>query len=82
MDFAKDVQVRREKFGAVVFETLAEKVFVANETGADILDRLKNGMSPEEIVAALAQEYDADPEDIRSDLGQFVSTLKDNKIVS
>ena len=80
MEFATHVQVRQEKFGAVVFETLAEKVFVANETGAEILRLLEQGKSPEEIIAELTENYDADPATIKRDLEQFVSSLKDNQI--
>jgi hypothetical protein len=37
MQFEKHVKVRQEKFGSVMFETLREKIFVTNETGAEIL---------------------------------------------
>ena len=41
MEFNKHVQVRKEKFGTVIFETLKEKVFVTNSTGSEIIERLK-----------------------------------------
>ena len=80
MKFASHVQVRQEKFGAVVFETLTEKVFVANETAADMLRLLQEGKNCEEIVAELAENYDADAAAIRSDVEQFVLALKDKGI--
>ena len=81
MEFEKHVQVRQEKFGAVVFETLREKVFVANETAAEILRLHQEGKSSDQIVAELAKSYDADPATIKADLGEFIAGLKDNGIV-
>ena len=80
MEFGKHVKVRQEKFGAVVFETLTEKVFVANETGGDILRLCKQGKSSEEIIAYLAENYDADPAVIKGEVEQFVAGLKDKNI--
>lgn len=80
MEFEKHVQVRQEKFGAVVFETLREKVFVGNETAADILRLRQEGKSPEQIVSELAESYDADRATIEADVNEFVADLKEKGI--
>ena len=81
MELEKHVQVRQEKFGAVVFETLREKVFVANETAAEIFRLYQEGKSPQQIVDELAQNYDVDPSTIKADVDEFVLSLKDNLLV-
>ncbi|MBS3947713.1 MAG: PqqD family protein [Dethiobacter sp.] len=81
MEFAKHVKVRQEKFGAVMFETLCEKVFVTNETGAEILRLLEEGREPIYIIAELAQNYSGDPEMIKDDVNDFMSILKATGII-
>lgn len=81
MRFEKHVKVRQEKFGAVVFETLSEKVFVTNETGAEILRLLKEGKEPEGVIAELAKNYNGDLTMIKSDVDEFFSILKGKGII-
>lgn len=81
MQFAEHVQVRPEKFGAVVFETLSEKVFVANKTGAEILLLLQQGKTLSEIVAHLFQEYDSPYEIIKKDVENFITSLTNHGLL-
>ncbi len=81
MELEKHVQVRQEKFGAVVFETLREKVFVADPIAAEILRLHQEGKSLDQIIAELAQNYDADPATIKADLDEFVASLKEKGIL-
>ncbi|MDP2938913.1 MAG: PqqD family protein [Candidatus Omnitrophota bacterium] len=81
MIFFEHVKIREEKFGAVVFETLKEKVFVTNETGKNILNLLKEGKSVEEIINSLADLYAVEPEDIKDDVLGFVGLLKEKGIL-
>ncbi len=81
MEFEKHVRVRQEKFGAVVFETLREKVFVTNETGADILRLLEEGKETEKIISELAQKYNCNQEIIRTDTNSLIAALEENKIL-
>ena len=46
-----------------------------NEVGLRILQLLRVHDDPEAITAALLQEYDADEERIRSDVGKLMSEL-------
>lgn len=79
--FSQHVKIREEKFGAVVFDTLKEKVFVANETGRDILSLLEKGYSQDKIVDILACDYGIEPSDIKDDINGFIGRLRDNNIV-
>ena len=81
MKFEKHLKVRQEKFGAVVFETLREKVFVTNETGSEILRFLEEGKKLEDMTAGLAKNYDCDPEIIEGDVKEFILRLKDSGII-
>lgn len=81
MEFEKHVKVRREKFGAVVFETLREKVFVTNETGAEILGLLGEGKEATHVITELARNYNGDPAIIKADVDDFISMLKDKGII-
>lgn len=82
MRFNEYVKVREEKFGAVIFETLKEKVFISNETGKDILNLIKEGYPQEKIVDVLAGEYGVEPVDIKKDVFDFIAQLKDNHIIN
>ncbi len=81
MEFKKHVKWRPEKFGAVIFETLKEKLFVTNPIGADILSRIGEGKSAEEITAELSEMYDCDMEVIQKDVNEYIAGLSNNGIV-
>lgn len=81
MQFGKDVRVRPEKFGAVIFETLREKVFVTNKTGAEILRLLDEAKTTEEIVTQLAQDYEGAEDIIKNDVEEFIAHLTHQAIL-
>lgn len=81
MEFKKHVQVRKEKFGTVIFETLKEKVFVTNPTGADIIERLKDKKTPETIIAELATQYGTEETAIASDVNCFINDLVQQEVL-
>jgi precorrin-6B methylase 1 len=81
MEFEKHVKIRREKFGAVLFETLREKVFVTNETGAEILKLLQERNEPERIATLLTQNYQGDSERIKSEALEFIVELTENNLI-
>lgn len=82
MQFSEYVKIREEKFGTVIFDTLREKVFVANESGKEILDFLQRGCSTEEIIANLEKAYGPASSEIKNDVNGFIAYLKDNSIVT
>lgn len=81
MEFEKCVKIRQEKFGAVVFDTLREKIFVTNETGAGILGLLDEKRELKDVVTELAKNYDGDPAIIERDMEEFTLRLKDAGLI-
>ncbi|MCM8796223.1 MAG: PqqD family protein [Candidatus Omnitrophica bacterium] len=82
MVFTAHTKIREEKFGAVIFETLKEKIFITNRTGKDILNLLQKGSTLEEIVDTLVNSYSAPITNIRNDVTNFINQLKDNSILT
>lgn len=81
MEFKKHVQVRKEKFGTVIFETLKEKVFVTNSTGAEIVECLKNKKTPDTIIIELASQYGTDASAIADDVNCFINNLIQQEVL-
>jgi hypothetical protein len=81
MEFEKHVKIRHEKFGTVVFETLGEKVFVTNESGGKIIQLLEEGKEVNEIIEELVKNYNSQPIEIKADVDEFISILKDKGII-
>lgn len=77
----QSVKVREEKFGAVIFDTQKEKVYVTNEIGKDILKLIKNGKTLEEIVHHFSNFYNEDPSIIRRDVLNFLEELRKSKLI-
>lgn len=80
MKLAKHVKIREEKFGAVIFDTLREKVFVVNKQGADIL-RLVMNKSLEETVEELMKSYKGNLKEITNDVVKFIDQLENNNLL-
>lgn len=53
---------------------------VLNETGKFFWELLTKGLSEDEIVASVCNEYEADAETVRADLHEFVEYLRKNKV--
>lgn len=81
MNFTKHTRIRQERFGAVIFDTLREKVFVTNETGSEILQLIKEGKLLSDITKILGETYDGDPMDITSDVKGFIEEFKANGLL-
>lgn len=81
MNYAGHVKVKRERFGAIVFDTLREKVFVTNGAGRDILDLLEEGRGVEEIVSELITRYACETSRIEEDVRGFIQDLVDKKVL-
>jgi hypothetical protein len=76
MKLGRYVKLRKEKFGKFVFDTLNEKVYVANSAGKDVLDLLADGGNLAEIAGHLVNRYDAPASKIRDDVLSFVNFLR------
>lgn len=81
MEFEKFIKIRREKFGAVVFDTLREKVFVANETGSEILKLLEEKTAIEDILITLTGEFEGNSPLVERDLTDFIKELEEKDLV-
>jgi hypothetical protein len=76
MHFTKYVKWRSEKFGAVIFDTLNEKVYVTNDTGNEILGLIIDGLEASAITARLEENHSGDAANIPSDVADFISELQ------
>ena len=77
MNFTEHVKIRNEKLGTVIFQTLAEKIFITNETGSKILQLIGEGNDLEQILDELKKIY-AGKEEIEKDAIDFIDCLKKN----
>ena len=48
-----------------------------NEEAAFAFGLLKNDITEEQLIAALVEKYDADPEETRADVANFLATLRE-----
>jgi hypothetical protein len=76
MEFPKHVKWRDEKFGAVIFDTLSEKVYVTNETGRNILRMIEEGLEVSGFTERLLYGYAGDEAQVRGDVETFVTGLE------
>lgn len=58
-----------------------EKVFWPNEISLDILRRCDGRSTVERIIAGLAADYDADPQDVAADVIAFLQEWSDKLLV-
>ncbi len=75
------MKVREEKRGTAIFDTLNEKVYTINETGASILKLLLSGNTLDDTAKILAQDYDGDEAAVKNDVIQFVDELAAKSLV-
>lgn len=80
MNFTEHTKIREEKFGAVIFETLREKIFVTNETGRKILQCIAQGKNLPQIVDELREIY-IENQQIEKDAADFIGSLKGNNLI-
>lgn len=81
MRFAKFIKIREEKFGAVMFDTLKEKVYVTNDVGSQILKLIEQEKAENEIMEKLKDLYAEEPFKIESDTLSFMEELKKSNLV-
>ena len=73
MDKLKRLALNEEGF---IFDPETGNSFVTNETGLFILKKLREGLSEEEIVKALTEEFEVDEDTARRDLYDFLEQLR------
>ncbi len=73
MDKLKRLAINEEGF---VFDPETGNSFVVNQTGLFILKKLREGLSEEEIVKALTEEFEVDEDTARRDFYDFLEQLR------
>ena len=73
MEKLKRLALNEEGF---IFDPATGNSFVTNETGLFILKKLREGLSEEEIVQALTEEFEVDENTARRDLYDFLEQLR------
>ena len=76
MHFAKYIKLREEKFGAVIFDTLNEKVYITNDSGKEILSLMAEGLSASAIAERLVRKYEEDTSEMQNDVAEFIDGLR------
>jgi len=64
-----------------IFDPNTGHTFTVNETGLEIIRLLKESKSLEDIVAAIAADYEAGNEHIYKDVVQFLGQLKNQRLI-
>lgn len=86
MEIKKEL-VRRDIAGDVVLVPVGKTIyesnglFILNEVGAFLWDRLEEAASEEELTAALLEEYEVDEETVRKDVHAFLEKLREMEII-
>ena len=75
------VKFREEKFGGVLFETRAEKVYTLNLTGAAIVREAVAGADEPEIVRRLAGQFEQPDSAIARDVASLLADLRAKGLV-
>jgi hypothetical protein len=77
-----DVRYQRVADEGVVVRQDAGEVLVLNEVGTRILVLLDQGLSRQQIVERLHEEFDAEPQRLGDDLEAFVYELRASGIIA
>ncbi|HIC09686.1 MAG TPA: HPr-rel-A system PqqD family peptide chaperone [Aquificales bacterium] len=73
MDRLKRLALNEEGFA---FDPETGQSFVVNQTGLFILKKLREGLSEEEIIRALTEEFEVDENTARRDFYDFLEQLR------
>jgi hypothetical protein len=73
MEKLKQLAINEEGF---IFDPITGNSFVTNQTGLFILKKLREGLSEEEIVKALTEEFEVNEETARRDFYDFLEQLR------
>jgi PqqD family protein of HPr-rel-A system len=78
-DRLKDVAISDS---GILFDPYTGLTFTVNPTGRSVLQRMREGMGPDEIVATLGVDFDvADQDDVQRDVREFLLVLKESGLI-
>ena len=81
MDTARRLQTLAISESGFIFDPNTGHTFTVNEIGLEIIRHLKDNKSLEEIVAAIATDYEAGSEMIYKDVVQFLGQLRSQQLI-
>jgi hypothetical protein len=81
MDTARRLQTLAISESGFIFDPNTGHTFTVNETGLEIIRHLKDNKGLEEIVAAIASDYEAGSEMIYKDVVQFLGQLRSQQLI-
>lgn len=81
MNYTKLIPALAVSESGFVFLPTTGETFNVNEQGRMALSALQNGHSDEEIIASLAEEFDADATLIRRDYEDFLAQLRQYQLL-
>lgn len=58
-----------------------ERIFELDEIGVEILKRCDGSISAKELADALAESFQADPEEVRTDVDAFLSDFAEKRVL-
>ena len=61
-----------------VFDPSTGHNFTVNETGVALLRLMQKGLRLDQLLAALAEEYDGEPREMERDVLEFTGALRDH----
>ncbi len=64
-----------------LFNPSTGESFTINAVGAHFISLMKEGLSNDEIINKMSEEYDADANEISKDLEEFLDSLKHNNLI-
>lgn len=67
--------------GAIVLDVRRGQIFNVNLVGSRILALIEFGSCEAEIVNVISREFDVDRKLVENDVGQFIDTLKEHRLV-
>ncbi|MFM2376217.1 MAG: hypothetical protein RLZZ165_1314 [Bacteroidota bacterium] len=73
MKIKKSIAISESGF---IFDASRGYSYSTNATGAEILEMMRKGMSQEEILESLLEEYQTDTPTAEKDLDDFISVLQ------
>ena len=56
-------------------------MITVNETGAFLWEKLREGMTREELLHAMLEEYEVSEKEAEADIQEFLQMLQENKIL-
>jgi hypothetical protein len=77
----ENVLLRKMGSEAVLLNMKTETYYMLNSTGIRMWELLSSGISVDDAVMLLANEYSVTPEVIRSDMDEFIQSLETAKLV-